>query len=113
MRDWIDLGPAPPLESCAQVGTPDYWDRARSECRAYVSLLRRTVGPEPLGARLSARSNPHDFGTYLSVACAYDAEHPESLEYAMRCESDGPHEWDDEARRELSQPNAGRRPERS
>jgi hypothetical protein len=112
MRDYIDVGPAPPLEDCAQVGTPDYWERARCECRAYVNLLRRVLGQEPDGARLTVRSHPHDFGSYLSAACEYDPSIAGAIEYAMRCESDGPQEWDEQARSELSQPNPGPRPER-
>jgi hypothetical protein len=94
MRDWIDLGSGPPDEPCAQVGTDGYYDRARRECRAYIALLRRHLGKEPEGAELSIRSNQHDFGTYLSVVCWYDAAKPESLDYAFRCEGHGPQEWD-------------------
>lgn len=71
MRDCMDLGSAPAMEDCAQVGREDYYDRARKECRAYIGLLRRTFGDEPDDASLSVKSNPHDFGTYLSVVC-YD-----------------------------------------
>jgi hypothetical protein len=98
----MDLGSAPPLEDCAQVGCDDYHDRARKECRAYINLLRRTVGEEPNGASLSVKSNPHDFGTYLSVVCLYDPAVPGALDYAFRCESEAPQEWDDAARAELS-----------
>jgi hypothetical protein len=101
MKDFIDVGSAPSCEDCAQVGTADYHDRARRECRAYVNQLRRTFGPEPEGAKLSLKSNPHDFGTYLSVVCFYDPEQPTSTDYAFRCE-DGPEEWDEQARQELA-----------
>ena len=109
MREWLDLGSGPPLEPCAQVGSDGYWERARTECRLYIDLLRRTVGPEPDGARLSVRSNPHDFGTYLSVVCYYDPENQTALDYAFRCESDGPDEWDDLAREKLSQAERSQR----
>ena len=101
MEDFIDVGAAPTHEDCAQVGADGYFDRARRECRAYIALLRRVMGEEPQGARLAVKTNPHDFGTYLSVVCYYDDEHPESVDYAFRCESEMPMHWDDEARREL------------
>jgi hypothetical protein len=101
MDDHVDIGSSPPGESCAQVGLPDYEFHARKECRAYISLLRRTLGPEPDGARLGVRSNPHDFGPYLSVVCYFVAGNDPALDYAFRCESDGPEEWDDVARQEL------------
>src|SRR4051812_37419930 len=102
MRDCMDLGSAPPMEDCAQVGSTDYWERARRECRAYVALLRRVLGDEPPGASLSVKSHPHDFGTYLSVVCHFDPEINAAADYAFRCESDGPQAWDEAARRELS-----------
>ena len=101
MRDLVYVGSSPPQESCAQVGSDNYHDRARRECKAYVNLLRRALGPEPEGASLSVMSCPHDFGTYLEVVCYVDPEKPRSIDYALRCESDGPQCWDDQARREL------------
>jgi len=102
MNDFIDVGSAPACEDCAQVRSPDYDDRARRECWAYVNQLRRMFGPEPDGAYLSVRSNPHDFGTYLSVTCSYEKTYPASVDYAFRCESEGPGEWDEQARQELA-----------
>lgn len=102
MRDLLDLGSAPSHEDCAQVGAPDYWERARRECRAYIGLLRRTFGDEPDGASLSIKANPHDFGTYLSVVCHFDGE--AAADYAYRCEGQGPQYWDDQARLELAGP---------
>jgi hypothetical protein len=102
MRDCMDLGSAPSMEDCAQVGRDDYYIRAHKECRAYIGLLRRTFGDEPDGASLSVKSNPHDFGAYLSVVCYFDPAIVAAIDYALRCESAGPHEWDDVARAELS-----------
>lgn len=101
MRDSLDLGCAPSHEDCAQVGRDDYPERGRRECRAYAGQLRRTFGDEPPGARLTIRANPHDFGTYLSVACEFDSDDPAAVTYAYRCEGEGPEYWDHEARREL------------
>lgn len=102
MRDRMDLGSAPPLEACAQVGRDDYVVRARKECRAYIGLLRRSLGDEPDGASLSVHSNPHDFGSYLSVVCHFDPDVLAAVDYALRCESAGPADWDEVARIELS-----------
>jgi len=101
MRDHVYVGASPPEEACAQVGTEGYHERARKECQAYVDLLRRTVGPEPEGARLAVKSNDHDFGPYLGVVCYFETDNQEAIDYAFRCESGGPQEWDEEARREL------------
>jgi hypothetical protein len=101
MRDWIDIGSSPPGEPCAQLGEAGYWEQAKREGRAYIALLRRSLGEEPTGARLSVRSNPHDFGTYLSVVCYFDTDSKEAADYALRCESQGPEYWDELARKEL------------
>jgi len=101
MHEWLYIGAAPPEESCAQVGSDGYMARARRECQAYINLLRRVVGPEPEGAQLRIRSDQHDLGTYLSVACYYDPAIEATIDYAFRCEGHGPQEWDEEARREL------------
>lgn len=102
MQECMDLGSsAPPLEDCAQVGREDYFDQARKECRAYIGLLRRSIGPEPEGVRLSVKSNPHDFGSYLTVVVFYDPAVSAAVDYAFACEANGPHLWDDIARREL------------
>ena len=102
MRQSLYIGSTPPGEPCAQLGSDDYGERARPECRAYIGQLRRTFGPEPHGCRLYVASNPHDFGTYLSVNCEYDEEDEATVEYAYRCEGEeSPDLWDEQARREL------------
>jgi hypothetical protein len=103
MSDLVDVGSSPTEESCAQVGSPGYYEKARRECRAYIQQLRREFGAEPEGARLAVKANAHDFGTYLSVVCHYDPLKPTSIYYAFRCESESPVEWDAAARRELGQ----------
>lgn len=36
--DYLSLGPTPAEEGCAQVGAPDYVERATRECRRYVDV---------------------------------------------------------------------------
>ena len=95
MKDGIDLGPVPPFEDCVQPGEPDYYVRSRAECRRYIELLRKKLGPEPTGARLHIKGNLHDFGTYYEVHCSFDTGDDAAVEYAFRCESDGPLTWED------------------
>ena len=95
MRDEVYIGSSPPEEGCAQVGSDNYMATAREECRRYVALLRRYFGEEPPEAQLVIRSNPHDFGSYLSVNCIYDCTTgPESYAYALACEDYGPETWE-------------------
>ena len=93
-RDYIDIGSSPSEEDCAQVGSPDYERRARTECARFIELIRKTLGEEPPGAHLAVKSNPHDFGTYYEVVCYYQYADEEAQKYAYRCESDAPARWD-------------------
>jgi hypothetical protein len=102
MRAYVDLGCAPWGEDCAQVGSPEYAERSHRECRAYIRQLRRAFGPEPEGAKLAIRANPHDFGIYYSVVCYYHPKYPDSDTYAFRCENESPEHWDNQARQELA-----------
>jgi len=96
MRDYIDIGSSPAEEDCAQVGTPDYQQRARAECTRFIELIRRTLGEEPGSAHLAIKSNPHDFGTYYEVVCYFDDNDEEGMKYAFRCEAEAPVRWDDQ-----------------
>jgi hypothetical protein len=95
MKTYVELGPAPIEEDCAQVGTPGDRDRALVECARFIRLLRQKFGPEPEGARLSVQWFDHDFGSYCEVICYYDTEIPPSVEYASTCEADLPATWED------------------
>lgn len=95
MRDYINIGATPADEPCAQVGEPNYQERAREECKRFIALLRKRFGNEPSGAQLKIKSFPHDFGSYLEVVCFYDPQLPESVDYAFRCEGETPLTWDE------------------
>lgn len=93
-NDVISLGPGPVLEDCAQVGSPDYQDRALRECRAYIEAIRKVLGPEPEGARLRVNRNAHDFGTYYDCVVEYDGENEAAARYAQRCDAEAPTTWE-------------------
>jgi hypothetical protein len=94
MREYIEIGPTPAEESCQQVGTPSYDPQAaRAECQRFIEAIRKVVGKEPEGAVLRIKGNPHDFGTYFSVACYFEGDDETAVNYAYRCESDAPMTW--------------------
>ena len=97
IKDSLYIGEAPWDESCAQVGTDMYPVNARKEWQRFIEQIRWHYGPEPEGARLYIKSNPHDFGSYLSVECTFTCdpsldEEPEdgtpSQQYAFAIEGD-------------------------
>lgn len=100
MRDYVNIGPVPCEEDCAQVGQDGYSAKAVAECRRFIGLLRKTFGEEPPGARLAIKWFDHDFGPYCEVICYYDTEIEESREYAFRCENEMPLTWEGGRREE-------------
>jgi hypothetical protein len=100
-RDYVDIGSTPCEEDCARLGREGYTVQARKECNALINQLRRILGEEPKGARLSIRGNPHDFGTYYEVVCYFENEDETATAYAFKTEANLPMTWDAEARTEL------------
>ena len=95
IRDSLYIGESPWEETCAQVGSDMYPANAQKECRRFINQIRNHYGSEPQGARLYIKSNPHDFGSYLSVECEFiwdpsemDEEWTPSQEYAFAIEGD-------------------------
>jgi hypothetical protein len=93
MQDVVWLGPAPAEEDCAQIGSPDYARDARAECKRYIEAIRKVCGPEPEGARLTIKSQPHEFGSYLEVAVVFDGNNEAAAAYAAKCDENAPKTW--------------------
>lgn len=93
--DYINIGPGPCDEDCAQTGTYDYHDRAGKECRRFIELIRKVLGPEPANTRLGIKTFMHDFGNYHEVVCHYDPDDSVSVEYAFKCEGEAPTKWEE------------------
>lgn len=102
---YINIGPSPTNEECAQVGTENYSVRSRQECRAFANQLRRLFG-EPARGHLGVQAFLHDFGTYREVVAYYDADDEESRVWAYKIESEAPTCWDAEAIAELTSSNS-------
>lgn len=103
MRDYLELDPVPVEEDCAQVGAPDYYERARREARAFVGQILRHY-PEPIRGAITIKRNAHDFGEYLSIKISFDDDDEESCNWAYAIEADDSGvllNWDEKARAEL------------
>jgi hypothetical protein len=82
--DHQTLGPCPAGEEAAQLGSEGYEVRAKAECLRWIALIRKTLGPEPQGARLKVQSYRHDFGFYYEVEIAWEEGNSEAEAYAER-----------------------------
>lgn len=87
MRNYLFIGPVPHEEPCAQVGEPNYQQRARRECRRFAEQI---IGhyPPPDGSYVSIKAQSHDFGTYYEVVVVFDDEDEESSVWAYDVEVD-------------------------
>ena len=85
IKDSLYIGESPWDETCAAVGSDMYSVNANKECRRFIEQIRRHYGSEPEGARLYIKSNPHDFGSYLSVECTFT--------WDPSAEGDDPEDW--------------------
>lgn len=103
MLDYIEIGPAPAEERCEQANVSGTnYERMRAENHAFIRLIRRALGNEPEGARLSARFNRDGAYGYYECVCHYDSKISAAVDYAFRCESDAPVKWDAIAVEELA-----------
>ena len=108
MKQALDLSTTPCDETCSQMGDDNYHQQSRKECRVFVKQLWRTIEarfgsrddyPDSFG--IVVKSNPHDFGSYLSVEAKFDTDNERSVELAFWLEENIPSEWDEEAKKEL------------
>ena len=98
MMEYLNIGATPSGEDCAQVGRPDYGQKAKAECARFVEQIRRHY-PEPDRGYLKVKGFSHDFGTYYEVCAYYDPEDEEASAWAFQIEGDydGKLEfWDEE-----------------
>jgi hypothetical protein len=100
---FIEIGPVPGEENCAQVGSPDYTEASLRECEVFRRMLSRLFPvPEGLPVAYVGRTHPHDFGNYREVSIRYDDANGQAADFAYEVESSAPAEWDTIARYELA-----------
>jgi len=100
--EYIELGPVPAGEPCAQVGTDHYLARSMRECEVFRRMLERVFPiPEGLPVTYVIRSHPHDFGAYREVSARYSGVDQAACDFAIQVESSVPDSWDPLAQQEL------------
>ena len=101
--EYIELGPVPAGENCAQVGTDNYLSRSMRECEVFRRMLERVFPiPEGLPVKYVVRSHAHDFGAYREVSVRYCGGDTAASDFAFGVESSVPDAWDPVAQQELA-----------
>lgn len=85
--DYIHIGSTPHEEDCAQVGAPDYAQKARAECTRFRDQILRHY-PEPDHGYLAVKGFSHDFGTYYEVIARFDDNDEDAVRWAFAIEAD-------------------------
>ncbi len=100
---YIEIGPVPGEESCAQVGNPDYTEASLRECEVFQRMLYRLFPiPEGIPVAYVGRTHPHDFGSYREVSIRYDETNGAAVDFAYQVELSVPSNWDAIAQYELA-----------
>lgn len=106
--NYIELGPVPAGEECAQAGADNYEETARRECLVFRRMLSRLFPvPDGLDARYVTRRYPHELGPYFEVCVRYSAlcangRSDQAADFAYAVERDAPVNWDAIATYELA-----------
>lgn len=104
--EYIELGPTPCAEDCAQLGSHDYRYRAGKEMRAYINqLYRQFTEAAERGVSFKIKWFNHDFGSYAEVCAYWDMDDRFATEYAYFVDANIPENWDEEAIKELEDKN--------
>ena len=101
--EYIELGPTPCAESCAQVGQPDFDKVAKIEMEIYIGQLYRMF-PQAQEMRVwfGTKWFPHDFGRYGEVVAKWNDEDDSACKYVFDViEKNLPEYWDEQAIAEL------------
>lgn len=102
MQEYIEIGPSPYEEDCAQVGNENYRKDASKEMVAYINQLNRTfIDAESKGITFKQKWFDHDFGAYGEVCMYWNTENEEADSYVYEIEKRLPESWDKLAMEEL------------
>jgi hypothetical protein len=95
MRDFVEIGPTPWEESCAQSSELDFRAKARKETEVFKGQILRTFGQPPEGVELRIAWSPHEYAAYPELRIYFDTE--VGAEWAYGVEGKIPPRWDDES----------------
>jgi len=100
MRDYLDIGETTPWgENCVQVDpNKDYMPAMRAEANRFKDMLNKRFAKliEATGIYFRIASNPHDFGSYLSLRICFDDNDEKQINAAYFIEENMPATWDDD-----------------
>lgn len=99
MIDYINIGPTPANEYCAQVGSNYYYEKSKIETKAFLDQLNREFPQvlETKSVRFSIKTFSHDFGSYKEVVLNYDDSNEKEYQMVLDIDKIIPNNWDSDA----------------
>ena len=103
MTDYITIGCTPCDEPCVPVGSYEYNRLSRIELQVFAAQCKRVLEKQfnTIKTNLRMKSFPHDFGSYRELIAEYHDK--DSTVQAFWLESNTPKNWDDEAKKQLTE----------
>ena len=100
-RDYIEREITPSEEPCTNAG--EDLSQMYMEGDALKAQLIRQFGNPPEGFNFCLSTHDHEAGIYMSLRLEYDNdEESESMQYALKLESNWPKFWDQTSYQELT-----------
>jgi hypothetical protein len=99
MKDFYDFETTPVDEDCTQVSkTENYMPAMKQEAYRMLEICKK-LWPS---LYWKVQSNPHDFGSYLSIRCYYDDEDEAQSKAFYDAEANWPATWAEAEQRSLA-----------
>jgi len=99
--DYLEFDTSPIEETCAQLGSENFYEDALLEAETFLDQLKRTF-PKALeiGIRFKIKWNEHDFGSYPTIRVIY---YPDNIEHEVvyEIEESIPYYWDEISKSKL------------
>lgn len=104
MMEYIEIGPTPYDEKCAQVGEDYFIKRAGIEMDIFIEQLYRTF-TEAEDKRVSfvKKWYSHDFGQYGEVCIKFNPDNEEASDYAYYIDRNSIANWDEESLKKIGE----------
>ena len=103
-REFMEIGPVPAEENCAQVGDAFFKQVATIQMETYIDqLYREFPNAREHGISFVKKWYPHEFGTYGEVNISWPADNELATEYALDIEHNLPSHWDEQSLETLIQ----------
>lgn len=101
--DYLTIGQTPAFEPCAQVGSENYYEKAKKEMIAYKNQIERQNSWLTLNTDIyiGIKWFNHDFGRYGEVVVYYNVHNNAAFKTAIELEENLPEYWDSLAMKEL------------